>query len=135
MKETASSAPSAAMHSNSSVAEAQPTPSRGHSLESLRNLPPSRKFIVLGILCSALFLDTFNNSSLFAAIPPIALQLNIPDSQSVWLLGAYQLTFAALLLISGRLSDLYNPKWVFIIGASGMGVFALISGFIRHKIP
>ncbi|KIJ27115.1 hypothetical protein M422DRAFT_236214 [Sphaerobolus stellatus SS14] len=123
------------MNSNSSVAEAQPTTSRGHSLESLRNLPSSRKFIVLGILCSALFLDTFNNSSLFAAIPPIALQLNIPDSQSVWLLGAYQLTFAALLLISGRLSDLYNPKWVFIIGASGMGVFALISGFIRHKIP
>ncbi|KIJ41534.1 hypothetical protein M422DRAFT_255443 [Sphaerobolus stellatus SS14] len=99
MKETASSAPSAAVNSNSSVAEAQPTPSRGHSLESLRNLPPFRKFIVLGILCSALFLDTFNNSSLFAAIPPIALQLNIPDSQSVWLLGAYQLTFAALLLI------------------------------------
>jgi len=68
---------------------------------TLKDLSKSRKLLVLVVLCSALFLDTFNNSSLFAAIPPIALQLDIPNSQSVWLLGAYQLTFAALLLIVG----------------------------------
>lgn len=73
-------------------------------------LPTSRKLLLLTILCLAIFLDTFNNSSLFAAIPPIAQQLNIPDSQSVWLLSAYQLTFAVLLLVSGRVSDLYNPS-------------------------
>ncbi|KAF8154860.1 major facilitator superfamily domain-containing protein [Crassisporium funariophilum] len=101
----------------------------------LKDLTTSRKVLVLVVLCSALFLDTFNNSSLFAAIPPIALQLNIPNSQSVWLLGAYQLTFAALLLVSGRVSDLYNPKWVFVLGAMMMGVFALVAGFMRHDIP
>ncbi|KAF4609874.1 hypothetical protein D9613_010411 [Agrocybe pediades] len=105
------------------------------SFTALKNLSKARKLLVLVVLCSALFLDTFNNSSLFAAIPPIALQLNIPNSQSVWLLGAYQLTFAALLLISGRVSDLYNPKWVFLLGATAMAVFALISGFIRSEIP
>jgi len=81
-------------------AEAQarsPTPVNG--FDALANLSKRRKVFVLSVLCTALFLDTFNNSSLFAAIPPIALQLNIPNSQSVWLLGAYQLTFAALLLI------------------------------------
>ncbi|PPQ73134.1 hypothetical protein CVT26_014956 [Gymnopilus dilepis] len=104
-------------------------------ITTLKDLSKSRKVLVLIILCSALFLDTFNNSSLFAAIPPIALELDIPDSQSVWLLGAYQLTFAALLLVSGRVSDLYNPKWVFVIGAAMMGVFALVAGFIRTKIP
>ncbi|KAJ3515160.1 hypothetical protein NLJ89_g1938 [Agrocybe chaxingu] len=102
---------------------------------ALKDLPNFRKVLVLVVLCSALFLDTFNNSSLFAAIPPIALQLDIPNSQSVWLLGAYQLTFAALLLVSGRVSDLYNPKWVFIVGAAAMGIFALVAGFIRNEIP
>ena len=76
----------------------------------LDTLPTPRKLLLLTILCLAIFLDTFNNSSLFAAIPPIAQELDIPDSQSVWLLSAYQLTFAVLLLVSGRLSDLYNPS-------------------------
>lgn len=101
-----------------------PSPS---GFEALNELTSPRKLLLLGVFCLALFLDAFNNSALFVAIPPIAIQLNIPNSQSVWLLSGYQLTFAALLLIvrssllqlfsklkyimkSGRLSDLYNPS-------------------------
>ncbi|CAA7263630.1 unnamed protein product [Cyclocybe aegerita] len=124
-KERLESAPQA----SASAAENETSP-----FVALKDLPNFRKVLVLVVLCSALFLDTFNNSSLFAAIPPIALQLDIPNSQSVWLLGAYQLTFAALLLVSGRVSDLYNPKWVFIVGAATMGIFALVAGFIRNEI-
>ncbi|KAJ7877970.1 major facilitator superfamily domain-containing protein [Mycena olivaceomarginata] len=105
------------------------------ALDVLGRQSKTRKILLLGILCLALFLDTFNNSSLFTAIPVISVQLDISNSQSVWLLSAYQLTFAALLLISGRVSDLYDPKWVFCTGAVSMGVFALINGFIRNKIP
>ncbi|OCH86704.1 MFS general substrate transporter [Obba rivulosa] len=108
---------------------------QGSAYDVLSEQPKGRKLTLLGVFCFALFLDTFNNSSLFAAIPPIAEQLDIPNSQSVWLLSAYQLTFAALLLVSGRVSDLYNPKWVFVIGASAMAVFALVAGFIRSEIP
>jgi MFS family permease len=73
----------------------------------LASLRTSKKILIHSVLCLALFLDTFNNSSLFSAIPPIAKQLEIPNSQSVWLLSAYQLTFAALLLI---VSPLSGPK-------------------------
>jgi hypothetical protein len=68
-------------------------------LDVLNLQSKGKKIVLLGIFCLALFLDTFNNSSLFTAIPVISLQLNIPNSQSVWLLSAYQLTFAGLLLI------------------------------------
>ncbi|CCM02246.1 uncharacterized protein FIBRA_04327 [Fibroporia radiculosa] len=98
-------------------------------------LPAGRKALLLSMFCFALFLDSFNNSSLFVAIPPIAAQLDIPNSQSVWLLSSYQLTFAALLLISGRVSDIYSAKWVFVIGIVIMGVFSLVGGFMRHEIP
>ncbi|KAJ7656559.1 major facilitator superfamily domain-containing protein [Mycena rosella] len=101
----------------------------------LEKQPKHTKLLLLAIFCLSLFLDTFNNSSLFTAIPAVSVQLDIPNSQSVWLLSAYQLTFAALLLVSGRSSDLYNPKWVFVTGALSMGVFALIGGFIRKEIP
>jgi len=106
-----------------------------HTVDDLKALSRATKKLILAVLCFALFLDTFNNSSLFAAIPTISIELNIANSQSPWLLSAYQLTFAALLLIAGRVSDLYNPKWVFVLGSSGMGLFALISGFLRSKVP
>lgn len=87
-----------------------------------------RKKILLIIFCFAQFLDTFNNSALFAAIPPISAAIGISNADSVWLISAYQLTFAAFLLVvsvaqrllcghklklflqCGRLSDLYNPS-------------------------
>lgn len=103
--------------------------------EAFTSLSKARKLVLLLIFCLAFFLDTVNTSILSAAIPPISVQLNIANNESVWLLSAYQLTFAALLLVSGRLSDLYNPKWVFIAGSGGMGVAALVAGFIRSKVP
>ena len=58
-----------------------------------------RKKLLLVIFCFAQFLDTFNNSALFAAIPPISAAIGISNSDSVWLISAYQLTFAAFLLV------------------------------------
>lgn len=63
------------------------------------NLPPYRKVIVLGLLCTAIFLDVFNSTALSTALPIISLQLKISNSESVWLYGAYQLTFSASLLV------------------------------------
>ena len=67
------------------------------------NLSSARKNFLLAIYCLAQFTDTFNNSALLAAIPPISIQLGISNSNSVWLLSAYQLTFAAFLLTVSQL--------------------------------
>ncbi|KAF5319310.1 hypothetical protein D9619_008587 [Psilocybe cf. subviscida] len=101
----------------------------------LATVGTARKIALLAVVCIAEFLDTFSNSALFSAIPPICAQLGISNSDSVWLQSGYQLTFAALLLISGRLSDLYNPKWVFIIGGMSFGCFSLGGGFVRTEVP
>ncbi|KAF8583733.1 MFS general substrate transporter [Ramaria rubella] len=93
------------------------------------------KAILLIIFCFSNFLDSFNNSALFAALPPLSVRLNITNSESVWMLSAYQLTFAALLLSSGRLSDLYNPKWAYCIGMVFMASCGLGAGFLRAQVP
>ncbi|KAJ7832041.1 hypothetical protein B0H14DRAFT_2803732 [Mycena olivaceomarginata] len=90
----------------------------------------ARKGLILFFLCLAQFLDMFMNSALFAAIPPISVDLNITNANSVWLISGYQLAFAALLLVSGRLSDLYNPKIVFSIGATLLTAFRGVVGLI-----
>ena len=66
---------------------------------TLANLSSAQKGVLLVIFCLAQFLDTYANSALFAAIPPIAVDLKITNSDSVWLISGYQLTFASLLLI------------------------------------
>ncbi|KAI6013927.1 hypothetical protein BKA83DRAFT_2171880 [Pisolithus microcarpus] len=51
-------------------------------------------------------------STVFAAMPVLERSLRITTSQSVWIVSAYQLTFASTLLVSGRISDVYNPKFI-----------------------
>ena len=95
---------------------------------AVSGMSPIRKGVLLLVFCLAQFLDTFNNGSVFAAIPTIVNELQITDGESVWLISAYQLTLAAFLLIvslsyfqlevvaaddisqSGRISDVYSPS-------------------------
>ena len=65
----------------------------------LDDFSPLRKYTLLFIFCLAQILDTYNASSLFAAIPTLVSVLHMKQSDSVWLISGYQLTFSAFLLI------------------------------------
>lgn len=62
-----------------------------------------RKYVLLVVFCLAQFLDVFNNSALFSAIPTIATDLKMTGGESVWIVSATQLTFAAFLLVVSSL--------------------------------
>lgn len=93
-----------------------------------------RKISLLIMFTLAEFLDAFNNSALFPAIPPLTEDLHFLVSETVWVISAYQLTFAAFLLVSGRISDVYTPKPAFIAGCLILGITHLIGGFTHQKI-
>ncbi|CAE6446291.1 unnamed protein product [Rhizoctonia solani] len=101
----------------------------------LANAKPFRKYALLAVFCLGQFLDTMNNSAMFPAIPAVSHQVGLTESDSVWLFAAYQATFASFLLISGRISDVYSPKPVFILGTAFFGLISLGGGFINDKIP
>lgn len=75
-----------------------------------------RKISLLVLFCVAQFLDIFNNSSLFSAIPFIAGALRMTSDESTWIVSALQLSFAAFLLVSGRISDVYSSSKVLYLG-------------------
>lgn len=58
-----------------------------------------RKCLLLALFCLAQFLDVFNNSGIYPAIPIMAKELNMTGGESVWIVSATQLTFAAFLLL------------------------------------
>lgn len=68
-----------------------------------------RKIALLTMFTFAEFLDAFNNSALFPAIPVISEQLHFLSSETVWIISAYQLTFAAFLLVVSVPSPLLHP--------------------------
>ncbi|KAG1841900.1 major facilitator superfamily domain-containing protein [Suillus subalutaceus] len=107
----------------------------GHGDTSYNKLSLTHRLILLAMLCLAQFLDAFNNSALFSAIPTLEVSMGMTESQSTWIISAFKLTFASFLLISGRISDVYNPKSAFIGGVSGLGVISLCTGFVNDTIP
>ncbi|MDB6015098.1 MAG: oxidoreductase [Gammaproteobacteria bacterium] len=58
------------------------------------------------------------------ALPSIVADLHVSPASLTWILNAYMLTFGGLLLVSGRLGDLYGRKRMFL---AGVGVFTLAS--------
>ncbi|KAJ8592752.1 MFS general substrate transporter [Rhizopogon salebrosus TDB-379] len=103
--------------------------------DGLKELSPARKQVLLFIFCLAQILDAFNISSLYSALPALEISMGMTESQSTWIISAFQLTFASFLLISGRVSDVYNPKAVFIGGIFGLGIISLGVGFVDGEIP
>jgi hypothetical protein len=58
-----------------------------------------RKLVLLTIFCLAQFLDVVCGSALFSAIPSLSISMGMTESQSTWVISAFQLTFSSFLLI------------------------------------
>ena len=72
----------------------------------------ARRYVLLIMFCLAQFLDSFNNGALYLAIPELVDALGMTESESTWLISAFQLTFASFLLIVRSPSSLRAPSSV-----------------------
>ena len=62
------------------------------------------------------------------ALPSAQADLGFTDGQRQWIITAYSLAFASLLLLGGRLSDLMGRKRTFIIGLIGFAIASALGG-------
>jgi EmrB/QacA subfamily drug resistance transporter len=62
------------------------------------------------------------------ALPSAQRALGFPNSDRQWVVTAYALAFGSLLLVGGRLGDMFNRKWVFITGLIGFALASAIGG-------
>ncbi|MFC4059262.1 MFS transporter [Planomonospora corallina] len=75
-----------------------------------------RRWWILGVLCLSLLVIGIDNTVLNLAIPPLMTDLGADPSDVQWIIDAYILVFAGLLLTAGSLSDRYGRKRFLIIG-------------------
>jgi EmrB/QacA subfamily drug resistance transporter len=89
--------------------------------------PDPRRWITLAIAITGAFIVVLDNSVLNVSIPTIVRELHttLPDVQ--WVITGYALTFAALLIIGGRLGDAYGHRRIFMIGAALFAIGSLVA--------
>src|SRR5829696_3344259 len=87
----------------------------------------NRKWWTLAAMCFALFMAMLDNTVTNVALPSIQRDLGASLSSLEWIINAYTLTFAVLLVTGGRLGDIFGRRRAFLFGVV---VFALSSGFI-----
>jgi MFS family permease len=85
---------------------------------------PDRRWWTLGIVCVAIFMLLLDITIVNVALPKIATSLSASFDQIQWVVNAYALTLAALLLSAGSLADRLGRRLVFAIG---LGLFTLAS--------
>ncbi|CAN5404031.1 MFS transporter [soil metagenome] len=67
------------------------------------------------------------------ALPFIGADLNINDANLTWIVTGYALAFGGLLLLGGRLGDLYGRRRVFMIGLSIFAIASFLGGIAGNE--
>ncbi|PTR43963.1 EmrB/QacA subfamily drug resistance transporter [Rhodococcus sp. OK611] len=83
------------------------------------------RFAALAVICLAELLVVLDNTIVNVALPSIGVELHTGVSGLQWVVDAYTLTFAGLLLACGNLGDRYGRRRIMIIGLIGVGVMSV----------
>jgi EmrB/QacA subfamily drug resistance transporter len=82
------------------------------------------RWLALYTLCAATLMIVLDATIVNVALPSIRDDLGFTEDSLAWVVNAYTLTFGGLLLLGGRLGDLYGPRRLFVFG---IGLFTLAS--------
>lgn len=84
----------------------------------------ARRWWVLAVVCTAMFMGVLDSTSVYAALPVIAVDLGFAPAEVQWVITAYGVAIGGLLLLGGRLADYGGRRRVFM---AAVGMFAAAS--------
>ncbi len=88
-----------------------------------------RRWLVLGVLSLIVLIVVIDNTIVNVALPVFARDLHATNSSLQWIVDAYSLPFAGLLLAGGGLSDRLGRKRVMMVALAAFGAFSLMASF------
>ncbi|ONI81584.1 hypothetical protein ALI144C_19985 [Actinosynnema sp. ALI-1.44] len=84
-----------------------------------------RRWVVLAVLCASLLLVSVDATVLHMALPALAADLRPSATGQLWIIAAYSLVAAPLLLAFGTLGDRYGRRKVLVLGYVVFGLASL----------
>ncbi|MEV3965579.1 MFS transporter [Nocardia sp. NPDC050193] len=89
---------------------------------------PVRAATVLVVVCAAQFMVVLDISVVNVALPSISSSLGLSEVGLGWVVNAYALVFAGLLLLGGRLADLFGRRRMLLAGLGLFSAASLVGG-------
>ncbi|KAL0957896.1 hypothetical protein HGRIS_000077 [Hohenbuehelia grisea] len=97
--------------------------------ESLVATPPRRSplrsVLIVATCTTAMVVNGSNMASGNIALPTIGRELDVPEAQLQWVVAAYSLASGCLLLLFGRVADLYGRKRTFVAGCAWLIILSI----------
>jgi EmrB/QacA subfamily drug resistance transporter len=87
-----------------------------------------RRWIALFVVCLGQLMIILDTTIVNVALPSIQADLNFSQSSLTWVIDGYLITFGSLLLLAGRLGDLFGRKRIFLIGVAAFVVASILCG-------
>jgi EmrB/QacA subfamily drug resistance transporter len=88
----------------------------------------ARRWAILTVLAIAQLMVVLDATIVNIALPSAQKALAFSNDNRQWIVTAYALAFGSLLLLGGRISDLFGRKWTFIIGLLGFAGASAVAG-------
>ena len=89
---------------------------------------PANRWAVLALLGVAQLMIVLDVTIVNIALPSAQQALHFSTDDRQWIITAYALTFGSLLLLGGKLGDLFGRKWTFVAGLLGFAGASALGG-------
>ncbi|WP_104168859.1 MFS transporter [Arthrobacter sp. SX1312] len=97
-------------------------------MSTLRNPSDTRRWFALALIATAQFMVIMDTSIIGVALPRMQEDLGFSQENLSWVFNAYVVALGGLLLLGGRLSDLFGARRIFIAGWIILLVGSLVAG-------
>ncbi len=95
--------------------------------------PDPKRWMALALLCAAQFIVILDTSIIGVALPAIQTELGFSPGGLSWIFNAYVIAFGGLLLLGGRLSDLFGARRIFTTGFVILTAASLLAGLANSQ--
>src|ERR1700728_1412253 len=93
--------------------------------------PNPNRWAVLALLGVAQLMVVLDATIVNIALPSAQKALHFTTDNRQWIITAYALAFGSLLLLGGKLGDLFGRKWTFVGGLTGFALASAIGGLAQ----
>jgi EmrB/QacA subfamily drug resistance transporter len=87
-----------------------------------------RRWLILVVIGIAQLMVVLDVTIVNIALPSAQQELGFSDDERQWVVTAYALAFGSLLLLGGRIADLFSRKWTFVAGLLGFAGASALGG-------
>jgi EmrB/QacA subfamily drug resistance transporter len=91
------------------------------------------RWLALYVLCLATLMIVLDTTIVNVALPSIRADLGFSQTSLAWVVNAYVLTYAGLLLLGGRLGDLFGQRRLFLLGIGLFTAASLACGLATNE--